>query len=115
VYVDEVSGEEVENYLIRDRDKLAKEGIFIIMAEVSASTGQLVGLPEVIMRGSALKDMKEDISAHLEKEIGKELAARQGKVTNWVHTRRLIGDIAERYMLKKFRSRPLVLPVVIEV
>ncbi len=115
VYVDKVSGEEVENYLIRDREKLAQEGIFIVMAEINASTGQLAGSPEVIMRGSSLKDIQAHISLTLGKEIEKELLARQGKVTNWVHIRKLIGDIAERHILKKFRSRPLVLPVVIEV
>lgn len=115
VYVDEVSGEEVENYLIRDREKLAREGIFIIMAEVNASTGQLAGTPELIMRGSSLKDVQDHLSAYLGEQIKSELADRRGKVTNWVHIRKLIGNIAERYILKKYRSRPLVLPVVIEV
>ena len=110
-----MSGEEVESYLIRDREKLAKEGIIIIMAEISATTGQLVNPPELIMRGSSLKDIKDHISTSLGKEIEKELLVRQGKVTNWVHTRKIIGDISERYILKKYRSRPLVLPVVIEV
>lgn len=115
VYVDEVSGEELENYVIRDREKLAREGILIIMAEVSASTGQLIGAPELIMRGTSLRDMREDLSSYLGKELQKELSARDGKVTNWVHLRKLIGDTAERYISKKFHSRPLVLPVVIEV
>jgi ribonuclease J len=115
IYVDEISGEEVENYLIRDREKLSREGIFIILAEINSSTGQLATPPELIMRGSSLKDMKEDITASLQKEIEKELIARPGKVMNWMHTRKLIGNIAERLVVKKFRSRPLVLPVVIEV
>lgn len=115
VYVDEVSGEELENYVIRDREKLAREGILIIMAEVSASTGQLVGSPELIIRGSSLKDARADLSSFLGKELARELSMRDGKVTNWVHIRKLIGDIAEKYIFKKFHSRPLVLPVVIEV
>lgn len=115
VYVDEVSGEAVENYVIRDREKLAREGILIIMAEISASTGQLAGSPELIMRGTSLNGMREDLSSFLGKEVGRELSVRDGKVTNWVHLRKLIGDIAERYILKKYNSRPLVLPVVIEV
>ncbi len=114
VYVDQVLGEEVDSYLIRDREKLAHEGILILLVEISASSGQLVDTPELVMRGSLLKGMKEDISASLTKAIKIELSAREGKVTNWAHIRKLIGDIAERYVLKKFRSRPLVLPVVIE-
>lgn len=115
VYVDEVSGEEVENYVIRDREKLAREGILIIMAEISASTGQLFNSPELIIRGSSLKDIKTDLSSFLGKELARELSTRDGKVTNWIHIRKLIGDIAEKYIFKKFHSRPLVLPVVIEV
>lgn len=115
VYVDEVSGEEVENYLIRDREKLAREGIVILMAEVSASTGQLVGAPEIITRGSTLMDLKDSLTGSLTDEIKKELLSRSGKVTNWSHIRKLIGNIAERLVLKKFHSQPLVLPVIIEV
>lgn len=115
VYVDEISGGEVESYLIRDREKLAREGIFIVLVEINASTGQLATPPDIIMRGSSLKDMKEDITALLQKEIEKEFLSRPGKIMNWVHTRKLIGDIAERLIVKKFRSRPLVIPVVIEV
>ncbi|MBU3978072.1 hypothetical protein KKE68_00025, partial [Patescibacteria group bacterium] len=115
VYVDEVSGEEVENYVIRDREKLAREGILIIMAEISASTGQLFNSPELIIRGSSLKDIRADLSSFLGKELARELSNRDGKVTNWIHIRKLIGDIAEKYIFKKFHSRPLVLPVVIEV
>jgi hypothetical protein len=36
-------------------------------------------------------------------------------VTNWFHIRRTVGEVAERHLYKKLRTRPLVLPVVIEV
>jgi ribonuclease J len=115
VYVDEVSGEELENFVIRDREKLAREGVIILMIEIKASDGQLANKPDIIMRGSSLADMKEDLSALLKKEIEKLLSAKKGRITNWVHTRRNIGDAAERVLFKKFRSQPLILPIVIEV
>jgi ribonuclease J len=31
VYVDEVSGEELEGYVIRDRERLAQEGVVILL------------------------------------------------------------------------------------
>jgi ribonuclease J len=114
VYVDQVSGEEVENYLIRDREKLGREGVVIVLAEINAATGQLAHSPEVVMRGSSLKDVRENLSTELGGRIAKELTTRSGKITNWVNLRRLIGDMAERYILKEYRSRPLVLPVIIE-
>ena len=37
VYVDEVSGEELESYVIRDRERLAQEGVVILLVEINAS------------------------------------------------------------------------------
>jgi ribonuclease J len=110
VYVDEVSGEELENFVIRDRERLAKEGVVVILAEVKGSDGQLAAKPEVILRGSSLNDTNGLVA-----EIEKMLGSRREKVTNWMHIRKLISDAAGRLLAKKFRTRPLILPVVIEV
>lgn len=114
VYVDEVSGEELEHFVIRDRERLAKEGVIIVMAEIKASDGQLAEKPEVISRGSYLTDTKE-VSDALGQELEKVLSGKREKVTNWHHIRRTIGETSERHLYKKLRTRPLVLPVVIEV
>jgi len=115
VYVDEVSGEELESYVIRDRERLAQEGVLILLVEINASTSQLARKPEVIMRGTSLSESKEDLTKSLQKDIAKALSNQKGTITNRVYIRRIIGDIAERYIFKKFHSQPLVLPVVIEV
>ena len=115
VYVDEVSGEELESYVVRDRERLAQEGVLIVLIEINASNSRLAGNPEIITRGTALPESREALAKELQKEIGKALSAQKGHVTNWVYIRRVIGDVAERYLFQHFHSRPLVLPVVIEV
>jgi ribonuclease J len=116
VYVDEVSGEELESYVIRDRERLAQEGVLILLVEINASNSQVASKPEVIMRGTSFSESsKADLTKFLQKEIARVLSNQKGHVTNWVHIRRIIGDVAERYIFKKFHSRPLILPVVIEV
>ena len=115
VYFDEVSGEELESYVIRDRERLAQEGVLILLVEINASTCQLARKPEVIMRGTSLSESKEDLTKFLQKDIAKALSNQKGTITNRVYIRRIIGDVAERYFFKKFHSQPLVLPVVIEV
>lgn len=116
VYVDEVSGEELESYVVRDRERLAQEGVLILLVEINASNSQLASKPEVIMRGTSLsKSSKEDLTKLLQKEIAKVLSNQKGRVTNWVHIRRVIGDVAESLIFKKIHSQPLILPVVIEV
>ena len=115
VYVDEVSGEELESYVIRDRERLSQEGVVILLVEINASTCQLARKPEVITRGTALSLSKEDLPKILQKEIAKALSTQKGTVTNRVYVRRIVGDVAERFIFNKFHSQPLVLPVVIEV
>jgi mRNA degradation ribonuclease J1/J2 len=110
-----VSGEELESYVVRDRERLAQEGVVILLVEINASNSQLAGKPEVIMRGTSLPESKENLTKLLQKEIEKVLSNQKGHVTNWVHIRRVIGDVAERHIFKNFHSRPLVLPVVVEV
>lgn len=114
VYVDQVSGEEVENYVLRDREKLAKEGIIIVMVEIAASDGQIVDTPEFVTRGILAQEM-QDLKVSVANELKKTLSAKRGRVTNWVNMRNLVGDIATNHIFRKFRRRPLVLPVIIEV
>lgn len=114
IYVDQVSGEEVENFVIRDRERLAKEGIVIVMAEIRVNDGQLADKPIIVARGSSLVDSKE-VTESLTKELEKALSGNKEKVVNWVHMRRTVSEISQKHLFKKFRTRPLVMPVVIEV
>lgn len=114
VYVDEISGEELEHFVLRDRKKLSEGGIVMILAEVNSANGQLMEKPEIIARGIAGYDDKklsQKLFAHLQRILGN----RKGRVTNWVYIRNLIGETSERFIFKELRRRPLVLPVVIEV
>lgn len=114
VYVDQVSGEEIEGFVLRDREKLAKDGIVIMMIEVAASDGQLANKPEIITRGLLPKDV-EMLTPALTDEIKGVLSKRRGRVSNWIHLRRQLEEVASKLIFRKLRRRPLVLPVIIEV
>ncbi len=116
VYVDEMSGEELEGFVLRDRQKLSEAGIIIILAEVDSGNGQLVGNPDIIVRGLAPSSYdSKRLNSRLMQDFHKALNPRKARVTNWIYIRKLIGEVAERRIFKDLRRRPLVLPVVIEV
>lgn len=114
VFVDQVSGEEVEKFVVRDRERLSKEGIAVVLAEVKSEDGQLATKPEVILRGSSLTDT-DGVSSSIMQDIEKLLSANKQPVSNWAHIRKLITEATGKNLAKKFRTRPLILPVVIEV
>lgn len=112
VYVDELSGEEVESYVLRDRQRLSQDGVVAIIAEIEGETGKLAQKPNVIVRG--LSDADSDligkvVFAQLQKMFGKS-----GK-KNVVYLRRQIGQEVEQVLFRKYKKRPLILPIVIEV
>lgn len=113
VYVDQVSGEEVDTFVLRDREKISKEGIVVIMCEID-TYGGLVDKPNVIARGFSSAEVP-DITNGLANEIKNNLRPKKNKVTDWNYIRKTIGNIAEKYLVTKLKRRPLVLPVVIEV
>ena len=116
VYVDEMSGEALESFVMRDRQKLSEAGIIVILAEVDSRNGQLVGNPDIIVRGLAPTSYDQKrLNLRLMQDFHKALNPHKARVTNWIYIRRLIGEVAEKRIYKDLRRRPLVLPVVIEV
>ena len=114
VYVDEISGEEVEGFVLRDRERLAKEGVVMVLAEVSSETGELVSSPEVVVKGFIPPDINE-LSKRIQEASRNALAHHQKKLKNWVYTRKIIEDAVGRVIDKELGRRPLILPVLIEV
>lgn len=114
VYVDQVSGEEIEGFVLRDREILAKDGIVVLMLEVNATDGQLAAKPDIISRGLLPKDSDVLIEG-IARELNDLFGRRRGRVTNWTHLRKEAETVANKFIFKKLRRRPLIMPVIIEV
>ena len=114
VYVDEISGNEVEQFVLRDRQKIAEQGVVIVMVEIDAQTGQIVDQPNIIARGFPTDEAKL-LNKNLVAELRKNFQTKQGQVKDWLRFRKIVGDISERFIAKSFRKNPLILPIVVEV
>lgn len=114
VFVDQITGEELESFVLRDRQKLSDSGIVVVMVEVDTNTGQMLDKPDIVIRGLSPTDNQQVID-RLTKELRITLGSNRGRVTNWVHLRRLVGEVAEKAIFREIRRRPLVLPIIIEV
>ncbi|MCL5434836.1 MAG: ribonuclease J [Patescibacteria group bacterium] len=114
VYVDQMSGEEVEHFVLIDRQKIAENGVVIVMAEIDSETGKMVNSPTIIARGFSSQE-SATLNKTLVNELRNKFSIKTERVNDWIYIRRLIGEIAEKNIFKAFRKRPLVLPVVVEV
>jgi ribonuclease J len=111
VYVDQISGEEVEGFVLRDRQRLATDGVVVVLTEVDAS-GKVDNL-DIVVKGLSVQEIT-DIQKSLTSEIKAKLVERQGLRDRFL-MRKAITEIAEQAIFKKLRKHPLILPVVIEV
>lgn len=114
VYVDQMSGEEVEGFVLRDRQKISMEGIVVVVVEVDTSSSTVTDQPDIIARGFSPKE-----AGQLQKKLGRVLlgsiTANKGRITNLPYLRKRIADVSEQQIFRMLRRRPLILPVVIEV
>ena len=113
IFVDQISGDAVEGVVLRDRERLAKEGIVIALIDMNIDTGQISGEPDIIVRGFS-KSEGEQVVRTLKSEVKNALQERKATMVNIVHARRFVEDICEKSIYQKMRRRPLILPLIIE-
>lgn len=117
VLVDGFSVGDIQEVVIRDRQLLAQDGIFVIIAIVDTTTGQMRKSPDVISRGFVyLRDSQEMLRtarAITKKTI--EDNTLGVKAINFDYVRERVTDAVSRYLFQETAKRPIVLPVILGV
>lgn len=113
VYVDQITGEEMEKFILMDRQKISEEGIMIVIVEIEGETGKIVSKPDIIARGFVFPE-KEGFVQQLNEELLSELNQKTPKSNNMGSYRKIIQRTSEN-LLYRMKREPLVIPVVIEV
>ncbi len=108
---------DVGNVVLRDRQMLAKDGMFTIVAVIDRKTRKVVGEPQVTSRGFIYVKENFDLVNATKKRL-KNIVAKstsEGAEPNWDYIKNSIRDDLGQFLFQKTQKRPMVLPVVIEV
>jgi len=117
VMVDGLGVGDVGQVVLRDRQAMAKDGMFVIITLIDRKTGQVRGEPDIISRGFVyLRENKEllDKTRDKVKAIVKQ-ASSANNTSNWTYIKDNIRDKVGQFLYTKTQRRPMVLPVVIKV
>ncbi len=117
VFVDGLGVGDVGEIVLRDRQMLAADGMFVIVVIIDRQTGRVKGSPDIISRGFIyLRESKELLSQTRRKviEIVDKSAGHNGAV-NWTYVKDEIRNKVGDFLSTKTSRRPMILPVVIEV
>jgi len=116
VLVDGLGVGDVGNVVLRDRQKLADEGIVVVVIAMDNYSGQIVAGPEISTRGfvyvKEADDLLEEAHGIVEQSI---CYVQDNSVTDWGKIKNIIKDNLGEFIWKKTKRRPMIMPVIIEV
>lgn len=108
---------DMQEVVIRDRQALASDGMFVIIATVNLRTGQLKKSPDIISRGFIYLRESQGLLSEtrlLIKKSVEDLASGMNPIDlEYIKTN--LTDTVERYLFQKTSKRPMVIPVLIGV
>lgn len=116
VFVDGLGVGDVGNIVIRDRQQLAEDGVFIVVIALEKGTNRVAAGPDIVSRGfvyvrdseGLMNGAKEKVEAVLER-------CNTGNVTEWNFIKTQIRESLGRYFFEKTKRRPMILPIIQEI
>lgn len=117
VLVDSGGNSGISDVVLRDRKHLAQDGLVLIVVAIDKETGELLAGPEVTLRGLAVTEEEEpQLIENLRQVVVEELQELEvAEVTDWDAVRADIRGAVTRALKARFKRRPVIIPVVMEV
>ncbi len=116
ILVDGLGIGDIGNTVLRDRQRLATDGIMIVVLALDAYTNQLVSGPDIVSRGFVyVKESDElmDEARILVNDVVEGCITRS--TTDWNRMKAIIRDSLTDFVWKKTKRRPMILPIIMEV
>ncbi len=113
VFVDGYGVGDVGSAVIRERKRLAEDGLIIINAVIERDTGMLVSGPDIVSRGFVyVRDSEQLIAeAKLVAQIVIDECIHEG-VIEWGTIRNRIRDDISRLLYDRTKRNPMVIPII---
>lgn len=116
VMVDGLGIGDVGNIVLRDRQVMSKDGIFVVILTIDRKTGRLLNSPDIISRGFVYMRESEELINGARDKVRKSLEKKDGTYpSNWTYIKNKIREDIGDFLYYHTQRRPMVLPVVIEV
>ena len=116
VFVDGYGVGDVGNAVIRERKRLAEDGLIIISAVIEKDTGLLISGPDIVSRGFVyVRDSEQLIAeAKLVAQIAIDECVYEGRI-DWGTIRNRIRDDISHLLYERTKRSPMVLPIITAV
>lgn len=115
VLVDGLGVGDVGNVVLRDRQKLADDGIIIVVMTIDGYSNNIIAGPEIVSRGFVFVKEADELLEEANQVVGESLFDCQNRgITDWSRLKNSIKDSLGEFIWRKTKRRPMILPIIME-
>ena len=116
VLVDGSGVGEVGSVVMRDRHRLAEDGMVVVVMPFSSQDHVLIADPEIVTRGFIYVKEAEAMMDELKRVTLESVAACEAqRITDWTTIKSKVKNNLSGYLYKTTRRSPMILPVISEI
>ena len=115
VLVDGLGIGDVGNIVLRDRQAMATDGIFVCILTVRRGTHEILTSPDIISRGFVYMRAAEELIHRARGEVKKIFLAQNHQTPgDWAQIKGVLRDRVGDFLFRETKRNPMVIPVIIE-
>ena len=106
----------VDTVVLRDRMKLAHDGVVIVILAIEQATGRVVSGPDSVSRGFLFEDASQELLAEVKQVVLDTLQVMIPEAKgDWSLVSARVRSALKKFINKRLDRRPMILPVIMEV
>lgn len=116
VFIDGKGVGDVGDEVLRDRMRLAHDGVVIVIIGIEKLTGKVIIGPDIISRGFVFEDASQELLTEVKEVVTDALESLDTEIkSEWPLVQANVKNTLRKYIMKKMERRPMILPLIIEV
>ena len=107
---------EVGSVVMRDRHRLAEDGMIVIVMTYSSYDHKLLAVPEILTRGFIYVKDSEDVIEEMSRVVMETIEnCHSQEITDWNSIKTKVKSNLSGFLYKTTRRSPMILPVITEI
>ena len=112
-YIDNQNNHQIEDDIVMDRQKLAQEGIVMIIAQVNENNSKMIAKPRVTTFGLVADKQDKAFAAEMEDVLEHFLInMKEGLIQNPRALENDLRQVVRKHIYRKMKKYPLIVPTV---
>lgn len=117
ILVDGFSVGDAQEVVLRDRQMLSQDGMFVVIASIDTRTGKLRKSPDIISRGFVYLRESQELLKEARNVVKKTIEKSTAGMNpiNFEYVKNILTDDVSRFLYQKTNKRPIVIPVLLGI